>query len=595
MSAHPTVPAPPRGTLRRALRLTMPGGSSGAGLVASVLLGVGAAAAAVALTATSGWLIARAAERPHLDELALAVLAVRFLGISRGLLRYGERVVGHDAALRALADVRLTVYRRLERLAPSGLAAFRDGDLLHRLVDDVDSLQDLPLRVVSPYTSTLLVGAATAGFVGWRLPEAGVVLLVALVLAVTVVPLLTVRTAQQGNARTAGARSDLTDEMVDLLEGAPELAVLGATDAQLARVARADAHLTAAAARSALTDGLAAAVSGLLTGAAVVAVLVVGGLAAGDGRISLVQLTVIVLATMAVMQLVSELWQPAAALVTARAAAERVLAVLDAPDPVEEPAAPLPVPEPPVPVRLSAVSAAYGAHRDPALTGVDLSLGAGERLGLVGPSGAGKSTVAAVLLRFLAPEEGQLTLAGSPAERHAGDDVRRRIGLAAQDAHVFDGTLGENLRIARPDATDAELREVLDAVRLLVWTDGLAEGLGTRVGLDGARLSGGQRQRLVVARALLADFEVLVLDEPGEHLDLLTADAMTDAVLRQTGPAAVLVITHRLHGLGGTDRVLVLQGGRVVEQGRHLDLVGRDGAYAALWARERGLDLTMQG
>jgi ABC-type multidrug transport system fused ATPase/permease subunit len=205
---------------------------------------------------------------------------------------------------------------------------------------------------------------------------------------------------------------------------------------------------------------------------------------------------------------------------------------------------------------------------------------------VVGPSGAGKSTLAAVLLRFL-PYDGSVTLAGVELAALDGDVVRRYVGLCAQDAHVFDTTLEQNLRVARPEATTAELDTALTAARLDSWVDSLPLGLATELGERGAATSGGQRQRLALARALLADFPVLLLDEPGEHLDVETADRLTADLLDATRGRTTVLVTHRLAGLAAVDEVVVLDRGSVVERGTHAELLAADGTYAALWARER--------
>jgi ABC-type multidrug transport system fused ATPase/permease subunit len=230
----------------------------------------------------------------------------------------------------------------------------------------------------------------------------------------------------------------------------------------------------------------------------------------------------------------------------------------------------------------------YPGQTRRALDGVNLDLSPGRRVAVVGPSGAGKSTLAAVLLRFLPYDEGgSVTLDGVELATIDGDATRRVVGLVAQDAHVFDSTLEENLLLAKRGATKSQLEDALGAARLLGWTRELPAGLQTEVGERGARMSGGQRQRLAIARALLADFGVLILDEPGEHLDTQTADAIVADLLTVTEGRTTLLITHRLTGLEDVDEVLVLDDGRVLERGTHAELLALGGRYAALWRREQ--------
>ncbi|KIF01259.1 ABC transporter, partial [Streptomyces sp. RSD-27] len=270
-----------------------------------------------------------------------------------------------------------------------------------------------------------------------------------------------------------------------------------------------------------------------------------------------------------------------------RRSAERVYEVIDAPVPVAEPAEPQQPPSSPFPLRLTALAARHAGQERDALHGLDLTLEAGRRIAVVGPSGSGKTTLAQVLLRFLDPREGAYTLGGIDARSCDGDAVRRFVGLCAQDAHLFDSSVRENLRLARPGADEAQLREALAAARLLEWADGLPDGLDTLVGEHGQRLSGGQRQRLALARALLADFPVLVLDEPAEHLDLATADALTADLLTATEGRATVLITHRLAGLDAVDEVLVLDRGAVVQRGPYAELAAVDGPLRSLLERER--------
>jgi thiol reductant ABC exporter CydC subunit len=557
-------------------------------ITVATLLGAASVGAGIALLATSGWLISRASQHPSIAALGLAVVGVRFFAVSRGLFRYGERLVGHDAAFRVLADLRVRVYERLERLAPAGLPAFRRGDLLARLVRDVDTLQDLMVRVIPPWGIAAVVGAGTVGFVWWLIPAAGLVLGATLLLAATLVPWLARSLARSREARLATARGELATTVVDLLEGAPDLIAYGAAPDQLRRIAAADAELTQLAAATSNTAGVGAGLTALLAGLAVWGAVLVGVPAVRSGQLDGVLLAVVVLVPLAAFELVAGLPTAAQSFEQVRRSAARVFAVVDAPPPVTEPASPAAPPERQGVLHVRGLRATYSAEAPWALDGVDLDLAPGRRIGVVGPSGAGKTTLAWVLLRFLPYEHGSVSLDSAELSTLDGDDVRRVIGLVEQDAHVFDTSLRENLLLARRGASDRELRDALDRARLLEWVDDLPNGLDTEVGEHGARLSGGQRQRIAIARALLADFPLLVLDEPGEHLDVETADALTADLIAASPDRAVLVITHRLAGLEAMDEILVLDSGQVVERGTHDELMARAERYAWLWRHERG-------
>jgi thiol reductant ABC exporter CydC subunit len=551
------------------------------------LLGAGAIGASIALMATSAWLISRAAQHPAEASLTLAIVGVQFFGLSRGFLRYAERLVGHDAALRVLADLRVRVYERLEAAAPAGLPLFRRGDLMARVVNDVDSLQDVVLRVIEPFAVAALVGIVTVAGMWWVLPQAGFVLLVALALSATAVPWLTGHLATRAEAKQATVRGELSAEVVDIVDGAPELIVMGGTEAQLGRIERADKRLRSLSRRGAGTAGVGLALTTELIGLASWGALTLGVRATHGGSLNGAFLAVLVLVPLAAVEVVSPLPAAAQALQRSRVAAGRVFAAMDTRSVVTDPLHPVPVEAGPHTVELRSVWASYPGAGRAALRGVDLTLWPGRRVALVGPSGAGKSTLADVLVRFLQADGGDAMLDGVPMERYAADDVRRIVGLVEQRAHLFDTTLAENLRIGRRSAEDAELKRVLERVGLGPWLDGLPDGLSTEVGPMGSRLSGGQRQRVAVARALLADFPILVLDEPAEHLERAAADALTTDLLAVTEGRSALLITHRLSGLEQVDEILVLQGGVIVEHGMHAALLATGGRYAALWWEER--------
>ncbi|MFJ6012139.1 thiol reductant ABC exporter subunit CydD [Streptomyces sp. NPDC092952] len=578
------TPARPGHVLRRVREAA---GARRGRLTLALLLGSLAVGSAVGLMAVSGWLIARASEQPPVLYLMVAVTATRAFGLGRAVFRYAERLVSHDAVLAMLAELRVAVYRGLERVAPAGLRRTRRGDLLSRLVADVDALQDYWLRWLLPAGTAVVVGTATASFVGWLLPAAGAVLAAGLLLAGVGVPLISGACSRQAERRLAPARAELATRVTDLLGGTAELTVAGALPARVERTREADGVLTRIAARAATATALGGGLSTLITGLTVVATALVALPAVRDGRLAGVELAVLVLTPLAAFEAVAGL--PLAVQYRRRVerSAERVFEVLDAPLPVREPADPAEAPASPFPLELRGVSARYaGADRD-ALDAVDLTLTAGRRIAVVGPSGSGKTTLAQVLVRFLDARAGTYRIGGAEAGALDGDTVRRSVGLCAQDAHVFDSSVRENLRLARTGATDAELRAALDRARLLDWADALPDGLDTLVGEHGARLSGGQHRRLALARALLADFPVLVLDEPAEHLDLATADALTADLLAATEGRTTVLITHRLKGLDAVDEVLVLDAGRIVQRGRYAELAAVEGPLRRMLDRER--------
>jgi ATP-binding cassette, subfamily C, bacterial CydC len=312
-------------------------------------------------------------------------------------------------------------------------------------------------------------------------------------------------------------------------------------------------------------------------------VLLLAVAATGSGTLTRVPLAVVTLTALAAFEAVTALPAAAIGLGQARASAARVTSVLDAPDPVGDPAAPLPLPDGPVRVRMRGVRVRYEPGGPLALDGLDLDLDAGRRVALLGPSGAGKSTVAAVLFRFVDPAGGRATLGGADLSGYAADDVRTVIGGLAQDPHIFDTTVASNLRLARPAADQEQLTGAAARAGLLPWIESLPLGWDTPVGAHGAAMSGGQRQRLALARALLADPPLMILDEPTAHLDAASRRALTADILSVTQGRATLLITHELDGLDQVDEIVVLDRGQVAERGTHAALLRSGGLYRRLW------------
>ncbi len=528
-------------------------------LAASVALSALTVLAGCALLATSGALISRAAQRPEVLSLLVAIVAVRFFGIARALLRYAERLVSHDLAFRVLRDLRTTTFRRLAPLVPGDLN-LKAGDLLSRFVADVDTLQHLYLRIVAPALTAAVATAAIALATATRLPAAAVALTAALIAAATIVPLLVARTAKRAATRQAPARAQLTHELVEALEGAPELAVAGQAGARRRRIEQADQALARTARADARASALAAGLGTLLAGLGALAVLMTGAHAVHDGRLDGVLLAALVLLALAAFEAVAPLAEAARRVHASSEAAARIDAIAAREPSVTDPSHPRPLPQGGA-LALEHVTAAYDG--EPVLRDVSLRIEPGERVVLVGPSGAGKTTLARLLTRLADPGEGAVTLGGADLRTATQSDVRAQVLLAAQDARVLGTTLRENVKLARRDASDAEIVEALDAVGLGALLATLPDGLDARLGEDGALLSGGERRRVALARALVAPARFLVLDEPTAQLDPATARAAMARIDRAAGARGVLVITHDPAVVPRADRILELRHGRL--------------------------------
>jgi thiol reductant ABC exporter CydC subunit len=543
-------------TIRRLMLLT---DVRRARLGLAALLGVLTILFGVGLMGTAGYLISRAAEHPAVLSLTAAIVGVRFFGLARPLARYLERLASHDVALRSLGRARAEVYEAVEPLAPAQLEDTRRGDLLSRFVGDVDSLQNLYLRGLEPPLVALIAGTASVVLAAIFLPAAALVLAAGLLLGGIAVPAVAASVSRRTSARYAQARGVLSAELVETLAGSAELAALGLERDRLRTMRRADSHLVRISRRAALSDGLGDGLRLLVTGATVVGVLAVTVQAHAEGRLDRVFIALLALLSLAAFEAVQPLTESFRELLSTVSSGRRILELTDRMPRIVDPAEPLPARDGPVAIELEDVRARYGPGERPALDSFSLRLDPGARVVLLGPSGAGKTTVVRLLVRFIDPERGRVTLAGEDLRCYRQEDVRSLIAVAGQDAHLFSASIRDNLKLARPDASDEDLARALRQARILDWVQNLPEGLDTLVGEEGRELSGGQRQRIVLARALLTEAPVLVFDEPTAHLDPPTAKKLVEDVFAAAPGRTILLITHRPEGVDLADEVVVLR------------------------------------
>ena len=540
MSARPPLASPVRVLARLVGLLELPP----ARFVLSAGLGALAVVAGAVLTGLAGYLICRAARQPPILSLTTVMVAVRVAALTRPGARYAERLSSHDLAFRALGNVRARVFARIEPLAPAGLDGFRDGELLSRMVADVDQLQDLALRLLLPATVAVAASVVIVGGVLVVSPVAGVLLAAGLAAAAVLGPVVAARVVTRSERRQAVLRARLTAELVDALDAADELWLNGAGGRAAAAVAAQDRALVQVALRDARAAGAADAVGILATALTGLAVLVAATGAAGRGELDPLLVAPLALVAVGAFEAVLPLSVAARQLPGMLAAGRRVLELVDHQPEVRDPVRPAgPVARHPG-LALDRVAVARGAGRRPVLDGLSLRLAPGARKVVTGPSGAGKTTLAHLLVRFLERQGGEARIGRHDLRDHRQDDVRAAVLLSAQEPHVFDSTIRANLLLARPGASDAELHRALHNACLGEWVASLPDGLDTLVGERGRALSGGQRQRLALARAFLADPAVLVLDEPTAHLDAATAAALLDDLWREAGDRSVLLITH---------------------------------------------------
>lgn len=547
------------------------------------LLGGLASLCAVALLGTAAWLIAQASEYPPVLTLTVAAVLVRTFALGRAFLRYAERLVGHDAAFRGLTELRVRVYERLERLAPVGLGRFTKGDLLNRLVLDVDAALDLPLRIVLPWAQAAFVSVVTVAFLAWLLPGVGLLIGVVVVLALIVAPLIIGRTTRRAERLLAPRKAELTSVVVTALHGCADLSANGRIIDTTTRAHAIDDSITGLSRRESFALGIGGGTATVLQGLAVCATLVIAIPAVVSGRIEPVWLAVVALLPLALIDVLATLPGSALAFQRLKGSADRIAGVMDAPDPVVDPVNPARLGTQPSDISLRDLSASWSTVQ--VLSGISFDLVAGHRLAVVGPSGSGKSTLAACLMGFLS-YQGSARLGDIEIRDVGGDDLREHISVLSQQAHIFDTTIAENIRLGR-EIEEQAVWLALEQAQLADWVRGLPQKLQTQVGTFGMSISGGEAQRLALARFLVQPRPIVVLDEPTEHLDSETAEDLERTMFDALAGFTTIVITHRLSSLHLADNVIVLQTGRIHERGTVTELTAGGGWFAEQLASEQ--------
>ena len=538
----------------RVLRLALPFWRS---MALATLLGALTIIASVSLMANSAWLISKAALQPSIADLSVAVVGVRFFGIARGVFRYLERLVSHDTTFRLLARLRVAFYQSLEPLAPARLASLRSGDLLSRAIDDVESLQNLYLRAIAPPMTAILAALFTTVLLGLFDPLLALVALGFMLAAGVGVPLLAWRGNQAVGAERVQTRAERNAALVDQVQGMAETLVYGQAAAQIIRSTQLERVASGQEARLARVDSLQIALLVFLTQAAGLALLVLA-----IPRLDGILLATVVLATMAVFEAFGPLAQAAVHLGISSQASRRLFEIADMPPAVREVPQPIPAPMT-YDLYIRDLRFRYEADQPWVLDGLDLSLPAGGRAAILGESGAGKSTLASLLLRFWDYESGTIQLGGRELRDYALSDVRSIFALMSQRTHLFNTTIGENIRLARMDATQDEIEAAARQAQIHDFIASLPQGYETMVGENGAALSGGQRQRVALARALLKGSPILILDEATANLDAATERAVMQTILDSTAGRSLLVITHRRTLLQQMEAVYILHEGRL--------------------------------
>ena len=548
----------------------------------SVLLSTLTIGSSVALIGTSAWLISMAGLHPSVADLGVSVVGVRFFGITRGLFRYLERLVSHNVTFRLLARLRVWFYNKLEPLAPARLMEYKSGDLLARVIGDVETLENFYVRVISPSLTAFLIGILVAIFFASFFPPIAFVLIGFFLILGLILPALSQLVSRTPGQKLVLQRAEIQSQLVDGIQGIADLLAFGRGADRLRQISVTGQIYGATQKQMARINGIYSALGTLFTnlGVWLILLLVIPQVTAGN--IKGVMLGTFALMTLASFEAVLPLPLAAQMWNASRAAAKRLFEVVDAEPGVRETG------DKRLELRssnlqFSNLSFSYPNQRTPALQNISFTLPEGKSIAIIGPSGAGKSTISNLLLRFWDYEIGEITLGGESLKALDQDEVRKRFALVSQNSYFFNTSIRENLRLARRSGNPEDMEAAARAAQIHEFVINLPKGYDTLIGEQGFRLSGGERQRLAIARALLKDAPILIFDEPTANLDPQTEKQVLDTLFETMRDKTSLLITHRLIGLENLAEILVMDNGQIVERGTHGELLAQKGLYHRLW------------
>ena len=569
--------------LRRFLKLLKPHRIA---MFVGLLPAMAAAAAVVGLLAVSGWFIAAAAFAgltpitAHAFNMLHPSVAIRFFAILRTLARYLERILNHDTTFKILTTLRTWLYTRIAPLAPSGLADFRQGDLLNRMVADVDALDNLFIRVMTPTIVAGFITLAVPGLLAAYSTSAAWALFAFLVAAGLLVPAGSQRLGAATGSNLTHHSARLRTHLVEGLQGMADLLVFNAGPRQIKRIWSAHRALVKGQARMSLINGAAAAATTLLAGGALWSVLYIGADLVASRSLDGAHLALMAFATLAAFDAVLPLAAAYQYLGQTRRAAGRLNEIVDRPPPISFPATAV-KPED-TGVLFDNVSFRYHPEAAPVLETFDLGIAPGEHVAIMGATGSGKSTLVNLLCRFWDPGAGSIRIGNVDLRQWPETQLRRSLAVVSQQAHLFNTSIRDNLLWAKPEAEEDELWKALDKARLKTFVAGLADGLDTWTGELGQLISGGEARRLAVAQALLRDAPIWILDEPTEGLDAVNEHELMTTIQTLAAQRTLLLITHRPAGLAAMDRVVILENERVAEAGAYENLMAANGRLASM-------------
>jgi thiol reductant ABC exporter CydC subunit len=550
----------------------------------SILLGFLTIGSSVSLMGASAWLISSAALHPPLGTLQVAIVGVRFFGILRGVSRYAERLVSHNLTFKILTRIRVWFYQSLVPLAPARLMKYRSGDLLSRIISDIKILEDFFVRSLSPPLVAVLVGLGTSLFLGYYRIDFALVLILFFTLSGLFLPLTIRSLAREPGIQLVKIRALLVDKLVSFTQGLPDLMVFGRIEDQESGLEILGRDYNQSQLKLARISGMGGSLVAISRDLAMWLILILAIPLVSAGQLPGALLATLSLMVLASFEAIQPLTQAMETLSSSITAGSRLLEVLDDQPAVADPEISAPFPAQVV-LEAKDLSFSYPDSSGSVLKGLDFSLDAGSTLALVGPSGSGKTTLANLLLKFWGGYQGELAVGpgGTDLSSIPGEMIRKNISVISQRGYLFNDTIRANLKLGRPNASDDEMVLAAKKARIHNLIQSTPEGYETMVGERGFRFSSGERQRMEVARAILKDAPLFILDEPTANLDPITERSLLDTLFEILENKTAILITHRLVGLDRVEQILVLVGGRIIERGSEGELLAKGGFYQEMW------------
>ncbi len=554
-------------------------------MLGATSLGVATILSSIGLMATSAYIIASAALHPALYTLQLAITGVRFFGISRGIFRYFERLISHNVTFKILGHMRVWFYEKIEPLAPARLTSFQSGDILSRIVSDIETLENLFVRVLYPPFVFVFVLILVSVFMGLFNFKFVIVLGTFMIVGAIMIPVISFYAAKRDGRLLLTHRGNLYKKIVDTIDGLPDLLVSGFQSIQLRRIDNSSKELSKSEKKMGYIEGVENALLLLVSSLGAISVLIVAIKLTEIGKLRGVMIAVLSLTALTAFEAIIPLPGAAKLLESVIEAGNRLFEIVDQKPAVEDPPHPK---KPPEKFEISINDLSFSYSPDiPALKGITFTVREGGKIAIVGPSGAGKSTIAHILVRFWDYDSGSVKIGGTELKFLSQQTVRSLISLMTQRTYLFTGTIKENLLLAKPDASEKEIIEASKLAKLHNFVQSLPGGYDTPVGEYGEFLSGGERQRVALARIILKNSPIIVLDEPTSNLDPITERAILDDIFKNLQEKTVIFITHRLSHMEMMDEIIVLKNGEIMEKGKHDELMKLKGLYWKMWTLQQ--------